>query len=136
MSITIRIGKRALEYSDDLFTDEGVEYSELIPTIEWEIELEDGTDDELSDSKNKPTYQLSPCAWSDWMSKYPSVRTLFKKLLNLEAMPVRQILPIINEITNTSRKTKLDRNRAKWLKFWAQAAVERLGEEAYIEIGS
>lgn len=137
MAIHIHIGVDALEHLDDCVIED-VSYSSLMPIVKWvgDCNFDDGTDDTLSILKNRPTYCFSTAEGLHWINKYPCVRKLFEHfdIFHSEAIAVKDVLGIIDEIKSTSTKSEVDKNRAKWLHFWSNKVVEIFGDRARIEI--
>ena len=52
-------------------------------------------------------------------------------------LPIEVVINLVDEImreSKTKSKTKIDKNRARWLYFWCNKALEVFGERAQIEV--
>ena len=137
MALSISVGVAGYEYLDDRLTKDGCPYSSLLQVTSWEgeceCEFEDGTDGDLSCSKNTPHYSMGYFNAGQWRNKYVSVNEFFKMFSEEKPLPIEVVINLVDEIMRES-KTKIDKNRARWLYFWCKKALEVFGARAQIEV--
>ena len=58
----------------------------------------------------------------------------FKMFSEEKPLPIEVVINLVDEIMRESKKTKIDKNRARWLYFWCKKALEVFGARAQIEV--
>jgi hypothetical protein len=126
MSLGVAIGKRITEKRGE----KDVEGVQCCPDADQDI-----CDPEFTRWSKESYRNGTGDFWHFWEHH---VGSLFQRMsvgnLNSAGEPLAQLKPILDEINQLPDDfvKRVDQDRMKWLKYWANRAVELYGDEAYI----
>lgn len=97
---------------------------------------DDGTNQEYTIYAGFPTRSMATLGFYDWMRSNPDVAALIKKLgkPGTNDFHYHLLTDEVVELVSKLRRGRsdLDRDRIKWLKYWAKRAKEQFGDEAIV----
>jgi hypothetical protein len=107
------------------------------PTVVWPAAPleDDGTDPELTSYSGQPRRALSALNHYEWLQSSPWAQmlndlfTLYEGVMRISD----EVLALINTLPD-DYEDDVDRDRARWFKYWARRTRERFGDEAGIEM--